>query len=116
MHFFFAWILVLAGLAYVAGTFLTQHFRNDLLPAKAELRWKRIMGVISEHLRWKRLSDAGQAYNVVQRLTYLAVVFAIFPGILWTGLAMSFGITSVFPVLATAVGGHQSARTLHFAF
>jgi thiosulfate reductase cytochrome b subunit len=53
---------------------------------------------------------------VVQRLTYVAVVFALFPAIIWTGLAMSFGITSVFPVLATALGGHQSARTLHFVF
>src|SRR5262249_31482026 len=50
----------------------------------------------------------------VQRLTYLAVVFGLFPAILWTGLAMSFGVTSVFPILATGLGGHQSARTLHF--
>jgi thiosulfate reductase cytochrome b subunit len=51
---------------------------------------------------------------VLQRLTYLAVTFVLFPGIIWTGLAMSFGVTSVFPVLASALGGHQSARTLHF--
>ena len=75
------------------------------------------LGVVSEHLRWKRPgADADSTYNVVQRLTYLAVVFAIFPAILWTGLAMSFGVTSVFPILATALGGHQSARTLHFVF
>ena len=55
-------------------------------------------------------------YNVVQRLTYLGVVFVLFPGIVWTGLAMSFGVTSVFPMVATALGGHQSARTLHFVF
>ena len=115
IHFFFAWILVFAGLAYIAGGFITRHFRNDLLPAKADLRWKRIMGVVLEHLRWNRPSaDAASAYNVVQRLTYLAVVFALFPAILWTGLAMSFGVTSVFPILVTALGGHQSARTLHF--
>jgi formate dehydrogenase gamma subunit len=114
-HFFFGWILVLTGLIYIAGSFITRHFRNDLLPEKAELRWNRIMTVTSEHLRGKRssVSDAS-AYNVVQRLIYLAVVFALFPAILWTGLAMSFGVTSVFPILATALGGHQSARTLHF--
>jgi hypothetical protein len=33
---------------------------------------------------------------------------------LWTGLAMSPAVTSVFPVLATALGGQQTARTLHF--
>ena len=117
IHFFFAWMLALTGLAYVAGGFITQHFRHDLLPAKADLRWNRIVGVISEHLPWNRAgAHAAWTYNAVQRLTYLAVVFALFPAIIWTGLAMSFGVTSVVPILATAVGGHQSARTLHFAF
>ena len=114
-HFFFAWVLVLTGLTYVVGNFITQHFRKDLLPAKADLRWNRIVGVVSDHLRSKRReADAASTYNVVQRLTYLAVVFGLFPAFLWTGLGMSFGMTSVFPILATALGGHQSARTLHF--
>jgi thiosulfate reductase cytochrome b subunit len=116
-HFFFAWMLVLAGLAYVIGGFVTRHFGKDLLPTKADLTWSRIMGVMSHHLRWKRMSeDEAWTYNVVQRLTYLAVVFAVFPAIVLTGLGMSFAVTSVFPVLATAIGGHQSARTLHFVF
>jgi thiosulfate reductase cytochrome b subunit len=125
-HFFFAWILVLTGLTYIVGSFITQHFRKDLLPAKADLRWNRMVGVALEHLAAKRKRDSAQpqdlarpdaatsTYNVVQRLTYLAVVFGLFPAFLWTGLGMSFGMTSVFPILATALGGHQSARTLHF--
>jgi thiosulfate reductase cytochrome b subunit len=116
IHFLSAWVLVFAGLAYVVGAFVTGHFSKDLLPAKADLRWNRIVAVISDHLRWKRASAEAWTYNVVQRLTYLAVVFALFPAIIWTGLAMSFGVTSVFPILATALGGHQSARTLHFVF
>ena len=114
-HFFFAWILVLTGLTYMAGSFITHHFRKDLLPAKADLRWNRMVGVVLELLAWKRPdADAASTYNVVQRLTYLAVVFGLFPAFLWTGLGMSFGMTSVFPILATVLGGHQSARTLHF--
>jgi thiosulfate reductase cytochrome b subunit len=117
IHFFFAWMLVLPALTYVAGGWMTQHFRKDLLPAKADLNWHSIMGVISHHLRWKRTSaDEAWTYNVVQRLTYLGVVFVLFPGIVWTGLAMSPGVTAVFPMMATALGGHQSARTLHFVF
>jgi thiosulfate reductase cytochrome b subunit len=116
-HFFFAWMLVLAGLGYVAAGFATRHFRRDLLPEKADLKWSRIMGVIADHLRWKRTrEDEAWTYNVVQRLTYLAVVFAVLHAILWTGLAMSFGVTSVFPAMVTVLGGHQSARTLHFVF
>jgi thiosulfate reductase cytochrome b subunit len=117
IHFLSAWVLVLAGFAYVVGGCVTRHFWRDLLPAKAELRWNRIMGVIAGRLRWKRAgAEETWGYNVVQRLIYLAVVFALFPAIIWTGLAMSFGVTSVFPILATALGGHQSARTLHFVF
>jgi thiosulfate reductase cytochrome b subunit len=109
-------MLVLTGVVYVAAGFLTQHLRDDLLPATADLRMNHVMRVISEHVRWQRrdTNDAA-SYNVVQRLTYLVVVFVLFPAIIWTGLAMSFGVTSVFPILATALGGHQSARTLHFA-
>ena len=114
-HFLFAWMLVLTGLVYVAGGVLTPHLRDDLLPARADLRVNHVMRVILEHVRWNRWGENVTAsYNVVQRLTYLAVVFVLFPAIIWTGLAMSFGVTSVFPVLATALGGHQSARTLHF--
>jgi thiosulfate reductase cytochrome b subunit len=117
IHFLSAWILVLAGLAYFVGGCVTGHFWKDLFPPAADLRWKRIMGVISDHLSWNRTSASDRwTYNVVQRLTYLAVVFVLFPAIIWTGLAMSFAVTSVFPILATAVGGHQSVRTLHFVF
>jgi thiosulfate reductase cytochrome b subunit len=114
-HFFFAWILVLTGLTYMAGSFITRHFRKDLMPAKADLRWNRMVSAAMEHLKWKR-PDAAPAstYNVVQRLTYLSVVFVLFPAFLWTGLGMSFGMASMYPILATALGGHQSARTLHF--
>jgi thiosulfate reductase cytochrome b subunit len=120
IHFFSAWILVLTGLTYVVAGCITRHFWRDLLPAKDNLRWSRIRGVLAHHMRGKRESDDDAwrydawRYNVAQQLTYLAVLFGLFPAIIWTGLAMSFGITSVFPVLATALGGHQSARTLHF--
>jgi len=115
IHFFFAWILTFDGLAYLAYGFISRHFRNDLVPGKADLRWTRIRFLISDHLRWRSTArNAAGTYNVVQRLTYLAVVFVLFPFIVWTGLAMSFGVTSVFPMMAIALGGHQSARTLHF--
>jgi thiosulfate reductase cytochrome b subunit len=117
IHFLFAWILVFAGVIYLFAGVATRHFRKDLLPKSRDLNWQSIIAVISAHLRWKKTeSDESWTYNVVQRLTYLGVVFVIFPGIIWTGCAMSFAVTSVFPFLATLLGGHQSARTLHFVF
>src|SRR5436309_3009054 len=67
-------------------------------------------------------SRVKEAVTKVAAPRHLAIVrvthwmFVLFPAILWTGLAMSFGITSVFPILVTSLGGHQSARTLHFVF
>jgi len=53
-------------------------------------------------------------YSAVQRTTYAAVVFALFPAMIWTGFAMSPAITSVLPGFVTVLGGQQSARTIHF--
>jgi thiosulfate reductase cytochrome b subunit len=117
IHFFFAWFLVLGALMYVIAGLVNQHLRKDLLPAKADLGWRPVATVIWDHLRWRRTAtDDAWTYNVVQRLTYLVVLFVLFPGIVWTGLAMSFAVTSVLPFLVTVLGGHQSARTLHFVF
>ncbi len=33
---------------------------------------------------------------------------------IWTGLAMSFGFTSEFPLAVRLLGGQQTARSLHF--
>ena len=115
LHFLSAWVLVLNGLLYALSGFLTQHFRKNLLPAKSDLTWRSFSQVISRHVRLQR-PDAEEArtYNVLQRITYLVVVFGLFPLVIWTGLAMSPAITSVAPVLVTVFGGQQSARTIHF--
>ena len=44
----------------------------------------------------------------------MLVIFGAFPAMIWTGLAMSPAVTSVWPFLVTVLGGHQSARTIHF--
>ena len=100
---------VLNGLVYVLSGLLSRHFRTNLLPASADLSRASLSRALVYHLRPWRLSD--DAYNVVQRLAYSGVVFLLLPIAVWTGLAMS---TSVLPVLATVLGGHQSARTVHF--
>jgi thiosulfate reductase cytochrome b subunit len=117
IHFLFAWLLVLPGLTYLIAGLATQHFRKEHVPQKAELTWARIAGTISDHLRWRKIAaDEAWTYNVVQRIIYLGVIFVLFPAILWTGLAMSPALMSVFPFMVTILGGHQSARTLHFVF
>ena len=85
LHFLSAWVCVLTGIVYVSVGAVTRHFRRQSL-----------------------------IYTIVQRRTYLVVVLALFPAVIWTGFAMSPALTSVFPVLVTLPGGQQSARTIHF--
>ena len=115
LHFLAAWVCVLSGLIYIVTGLINDHFRADLIPSKAELNWRSMVGVIRHHLRRRRPADEDSwRYNVVQRLTYLVVAFVLFPAMIWTGLAMSPSITSQYPFMVTMLGGHQSARTLHF--
>jgi len=115
LHFESAWIAVLTGLLYVAFGFWKGHFRRNLLPAPADRSVRSLASAISRHLRFRRPSEEeAWSYNAIQRLTYLFVIFVLFPLIIWTGLAMSPGFTSVVPSAVTLLGGRQSARTLHF--
>ncbi len=115
LHFQAAWVVVLTGLLYIIFGLLTGHLRQNLLPARADLSWQALSMVIAEHLRFRPASEAGaSSYNVLQRLMYLFVIFVLFPLVIWTGLAMSPAIASAFPAAVIALGGQQSARTIHF--
>jgi thiosulfate reductase cytochrome b subunit len=115
LHFLAAWASVFTGLLYVTWGLRSRHFSRNLLPARRELTLSEIRRVIGNHLRFRRSSaDELASYNVLQRLSYTGVVFVLFPAVIWTGLAMSPAVTSVFPFLVTWLGGQQSARTLHF--
>ena len=115
LHFEAAWAVALTGLVYVIFGLRTRHFRNNLLPAGAGLTRRALWKDAANHLRFRRPDEAeDRSYNVVQRLTYLLVIFVLFPVAIWTGLAMSPAILSVFPIFATLLGGVQSARTIHF--
>jgi thiosulfate reductase cytochrome b subunit len=115
LHFQAAWIVVLTGLLYAIYGLVTSHFRKNLLPGKADLSWRGFSKVFTKHLRFERPSEAeAWSYNVLQRLTYLLVIFILFPLVIWTGLAMSPAFVSAVPATATLLGGQESARTIHF--
>ena len=115
LHFQAAWVVVLTGLLYIISISFTGHLRKNLLPGKAHLSWRPFSAAIVNHLRFKPPSEAeAWSYNVLQRLTYLFVIFVLFPLVIWTGLAMSPAFVSAFPATVTLLGGQQSARTIHF--
>lgn len=115
LHFQSAWLAVLTGLLYVSAGVVSGHFRKNLLPGVRDLSWRALWKTFASHVRFER-PGAGDAwsYNLLQRLTYLFVIFVLFPLVIWTGLAMSPAFTSAFPASVTLLGGRQSARTLHF--
>jgi thiosulfate reductase cytochrome b subunit len=113
-HFFFAWILVLNGLAYVLWGVASRHFARDLWPTKADL--KAIPRAILDHLRFNHpAGPAAKRYGVLQRLTYLGLIIAV-AGMVLTGLSMSPGVDAFARWLPQLFGGRQSARALHFVF
>jgi thiosulfate reductase cytochrome b subunit len=115
LHFQSAWLAVLTGMVYVAAGFVSGHFRRNLLPRGEDVSWRAFWRTIASHLRFERPSAAeAWSYNLLQRLSYLFVIFALFPLVIWTGLAMSPAFTSALPASVTLLGGRQSARTIHF--
>src|SRR5580765_2948178 len=94
LHFLAAWFVVLSGGVYFLIGLLRGHFRAHIWPLRA--------------------STPGPDYSLPQKCVYSLVVFVAAPMITLTGLTMSPAVTAAFPLLLSAVGGYQSARTIHF--
>jgi thiosulfate reductase cytochrome b subunit len=110
VHFFFAWVFVAALLIWLAASLANGHFRSDILPTRRDLM--ALPEDVADHLRFR--IHHGRNYGVLQKLAYGAVLFGLFPLIVFTGLSMSPGIDAGFPWLPELFGGRQTARTLHF--
>jgi thiosulfate reductase cytochrome b subunit len=112
-HFFFAWLFVLSTLVYLLHSVFGRHVRRDLLPTRHDLR--HILHSAWEHLRFRfPEGEEARSYNVLQKLTYLIVLFILFPLVVLSGLTMSPRLDAGFPLLLDLFGGRQSARTMHF--
>lgn len=114
-HFLMAWLFAANGAIYLLSGFFTGHFRRDLAPASDQLRPRHILSNIWDHVRLRRPRGEGaRQYNVLQKFSYLAVIFVLLPAMLLSGLTMSPAITALAPFLFDLFGGRQSARTIHF--
>ena|SRR5579863_8466543 len=115
LHFLAAWIFVLNGGFYFIFGLLTSHFRRSLFPARSQFSRRAIHQTLWNQLRLEKPGDAElNAYNFLQRVAYLAVIFLLSPLVIVSGLAMSPAIAAVFPAFVETFGGYQSARTIHF--
>jgi len=121
LHFLAAWFLVVTGIVYVSAGICSGHVRRHLLPRAAELAPRLLWQDLVAHLRLSNPpatgglpASGGPPYGLLQKSTYLGVVFLALPLMVMTGMAMSPAITAAYPFLAGVFGGSQSARTIHF--
>ncbi len=114
-HFFLVWLFVANGLAYLIFGAVNGHFRRDLAPTGDQIKPRNILRSIGDHIRLRHArGEEAKSYNVLQKLTYLVVIFIILPLMVITGLTMSPGMDAAAPWLLSLLGGRQSARSIHF--
>jgi thiosulfate reductase cytochrome b subunit len=115
LHFLAAWCLVIPGVVYLLTGLADGHFRTRFWPRAAELSPASLWRDAVDHVRLRvPRASGGSPYGLLQKLSYVAVVFVLGPLMVLTGLAMSPAVTASLPWLVEVFGGYQSARTIHF--
>lgn len=114
-HLFFAWVLSIALTLYMLWALFGGHLAKDLHIRRGEWSPRHIWQDIKDHarLRFPR-GEAAARYNILQKFSYIGVIFILLPLMILTGLTMSPGFNATAPWLLDLFGGRQSARSVHF--
>jgi Ni/Fe-hydrogenase b-type cytochrome subunit len=114
-HLSFALVLGFGLLAYMIASIINRHFRRDLTIRRHELSRAHLGADVRAHLAFRfHDPEAPGDYNVLQKLSYVLVLFGLLPLAIATGIALSPGLNAAFPWLLEILGGRQSARSVHF--
>ena len=114
-HLAFAWPLVLGLLAFLLTSLWNRHVQRDLVPTARELAPGHVWQDIKDHARLRfPTGETALSYNILQKMSYAAVIFVLLPAMILTGLAMSPAMDAAWPWLLDLFGGRQSARSIHF--
>jgi thiosulfate reductase cytochrome b subunit len=114
-HLAFAWLLSIGLVLFLVTSLINRHAQRDLAPRADEVRPDHIWHDIKEHARLRfPTGDAALRYNVLQKLSYVGVIFMLLPLMLLSGLAMSPAMDAAWPWLLYLFAGRQSARSIHF--
>jgi thiosulfate reductase cytochrome b subunit len=108
-------VLVAGLVLFLLVSLWNRHVQRDLAPRAGELAPRHVWDDIRDHarLRFPR-GDAALRYNVLQKISYAAVIFLLIPLMVLSGLAMSPALDAAWPWLLDLFGGRQSARSIHF--
>jgi thiosulfate reductase cytochrome b subunit len=114
-HFAFALVLAFMLTFYMGRSIVNGHIRRDLHIRRPEWSPRHILHDIIDHARLRFPTGvAALQYNILQKLSYISVIFILLPLMIGTGLTMSPGIDAAWPWLLDLFGGRQSARSIHF--
>jgi len=114
-HFFFAWVIILNGLAWLLYGLFSGRLLREILPKRRQLTRAHLWHDIVEHAKLNfPKGEAALSYEVLQRFAYAGVTLVLIPTVILTGLAMSPGMDAAWPWLDALWGGRQSARSVHF--
>ena len=114
-HLLFAWLLSVGLALYMLWTLFGGHLRRDLHLRRAEWSPRHIWHDVKEHARLRfPKGEAAARYGILQKLSYIGVIFIALPLMIATGLTMSPGMNAAWPWLLDIFGGRQSARSIHF--
>ena len=114
-HLLFAWVMAIGLTLYMLWTLLRGHLRRDLHVRRAEWSPRHIWHDVKDHARLRfPKGEAAARYGILQKLSYIGVIFILLPLMIATGLTMSPGINAGAPWLLDVFGGRQSARSIHF--
>jgi len=70
---------------------------------------------VKEHLALRfHAPENPAAYNIFQKLSYVAVLFVLIPAMILSGLTLSPALAAAWPWLLDLMGGRASARSVHF--
>lgn len=111
-HLSFAWLFAFGLLGFMVRAFWNGHVRRDLSFTRAEIAPSAVWRDVKDHLKLR--FDHGGGYNVLQKASYIGVIFMLLPLMILTGLTMSPGMDAAWPWLLDLFGGRQSARSIHF--
>ena len=111
-HFWSLTGWMLCGIVYMTALFTTSEWRRvvpttwSIVPAA----WDALVTYATLRMP---VPERG-AYNALQQLAYFALLFAVTPLQIVSGLAMSPALGARFPRLSRLFGGRQAARSAHF--
>ena len=112
-HFAFAWLFAFGLTVFMLGSLLNGHIFKDLHVRRSEWSLGAIWKDIQNHARL-RFDHMHGTYNLLQKLSYIGVIFVVLPTMILTGITMSPAMNAAWPWLLDLFGGRQSARSLHF--